>query len=112
MTHHSRHTRKRLIGAVVGLFLILAAQTTANAKDNWISVRTKHFFLVGNASEKDVRQVANRLQQFRQVFALVFPKANFTSPVPTTVIVFKSDSSYKPFKPNPNIAGYFQPGED
>ena len=32
--------------------------------------------------------------------------------MPTTVIVFKSDSSYKPFKVNPNVAGYFQPGED
>lgn len=113
MTHLSRKTGTRLTAAVTGLFLILlAVQTTAHAKDNWISVRTKHFFLVGNASEKDVRQVANRLEQFRQVFALVFPKANFTSPVPTTVIVFKSDNSYKPFKPNPNIAGYFQPGED
>src|SRR4029450_12635690 len=36
----------------------------------------------------------------------------FTPPAPTTVIVFKSDSYYKPFKPNPNLAGYFQPGKD
>jgi tetratricopeptide (TPR) repeat protein len=32
--------------------------------------------------------------------------------VPTTVIVFKSDSSYRPFKVNANDAGYFQPGLD
>jgi tetratricopeptide (TPR) repeat protein len=103
---------RTIVIAFAVLLLALAAQPGAHAKDNWISVRTKHFFLVGNASEKDVRQVGNRLEQFRQVFALVFPKANFTSPVPTTVIVFKSDNSYKPFKPNPNIAGYFQPGDD
>ncbi len=36
----------------------------------------------------------------------------FNSPVPTTVVVFKSDSSYAPFKPNANIAGYFQAGPD
>jgi tetratricopeptide (TPR) repeat protein len=34
------------------------------------------------------------------------------SPVPTTVIVFKNDSSYKPFKLSGNNAGYFQAGPD
>src|SRR5258705_1182394 len=36
----------------------------------------------------------------------------FTTPFPTSVVVFKSDSSFRPFKPGPNIAGYFQPGPD
>jgi len=53
-----------------------------------------------------------RLEQFREVFAQLFPKAVHTSLVPTTVIVFKNDDSYRPFKPNPNLAGYFQPGQD
>ncbi len=35
-----------------------------------------------------------------------------STPVPTTVIVFKNDSSYGPFKPNANTAGYFQSGDD
>jgi tetratricopeptide (TPR) repeat protein len=111
MTHAKTYTRA-IVVFFAALFFTLATQGTVLAKDNWMSVRSKNFFLVGNASEKDIRQVANRLEQFRQIFALVFPKANFTSPVPTTVIVFKSDRSYKPFKPNPNVAGYFQPGED
>ena len=32
--------------------------------------------------------------------------------VPTTVIVFKNDVSYHPFKTSENNAGYFQPGQD
>src|ERR1043165_5046089 len=36
----------------------------------------------------------------------------FNTPVPTTVVVFKSDDSYRPFKPGPNIAGHFQAGPD
>jgi tetratricopeptide (TPR) repeat protein len=103
--------RTLAIGLVL-LFVVLAGAQTARAKDTWTSVRSKNFFLVGNASEKEIRQVSNRLEQFRKVFALLFPRVNFTTPVPTTVIVFKSDSSYKPFKSNPNVAGYFQPGED
>src|SRR6185503_14077545 len=94
------------------LLLALAPAHQALAKDNWISVRSKNFQLIGNASEKEVKQVANRLEQFREVFTQLFPKAKFTSPVPTTVIVFKSDKSYAPFKPRANLAGYFQPGPD
>jgi tetratricopeptide (TPR) repeat protein len=80
-------------------------------------MRSKNFYLVGNASEKDIRQVATRLEQFRDAFTRLFTKANFNSPIPTTVVVFKNDDSYKPFKPVVDgkidkVAGYFLPGED
>jgi tetratricopeptide (TPR) repeat protein len=109
------HLQMRIRAAVVAMAFcafVLAGQLTVQAKDNWTSVRSQNFQLVGNASEKDIRLVANRLEQFRTVFALLFPALKLNSPVPTTVIVFKSDSSYKPFKVNPNVTGYFQPGED
>jgi hypothetical protein len=95
----------------LALVLHLSAPATS-AKDTWTSVRSKNFSLVGNASEKDIRQVATRLEQFRDVFTRLFSKVKFTSPVPTTVIVFKSDNSYKPFKPISDVSGYFQSGED
>jgi predicted Zn-dependent protease len=106
-----RPLRTAILGMALAL-LITGAAPSATAKDTWTSVHSKNFTLVGNASEKDIRLVANRLEQFRQVFSLLFPTITIKSPVPTTVIVFKSDSSYKPFKVNPNVAGYFQPGED
>jgi tetratricopeptide (TPR) repeat protein len=105
---------KRLapILATFVLLTILAADRDVFAKDTWISVRSRNFQLIGNAGEKDIRQVANRLEQFREVFTRLFPKAKFTSPVPTTVVVFKNDKSYSPFRSSSNIAGYFQPGPD
>ncbi|HEX8336014.1 MAG TPA: DUF1570 domain-containing protein, partial [Pyrinomonadaceae bacterium] len=108
----TRHTRALL----AALALLFSAQAAA-AKDTWTSVRSQNFFLVGNASEKEIRQVATRLEQFREVFTKLFTKVNFNTPVPTTVVVFKSDGSYKPFKPVvegkvSEVAGYFQPGED
>ena len=106
---------KRLVcflAIVFCLLTVLPASNPVSAKDNWVSVRSKNFFLVGNASEKEIRQVAVQLEQFREVFSRLFTRANFNSPVPTTVVVFKSDSSYKPFKPSPNTAGYFQAGQD
>ncbi|HVE56391.1 MAG TPA: tetratricopeptide repeat protein [Pyrinomonadaceae bacterium] len=99
--------------------LILTVSTPGFAKDTWINVRSKNFFMIGNASEKEIRQVATKLEQFRETFRLLFPKAKFNQTIQTNVVVFKSDSAYRPFKPkradgkpDDGIAGYFQPGED
>src|SRR5690349_4166964 len=82
---------------VLATVIVWLAAPAARAKDNWISVRTRNFLLVSNAGEKDVRQVATKLEQFRDVFTRLFAGAKFNNPVPTTVIVFKSFNSYKPF---------------
>lgn len=96
---------------LIGLSIAFGAAAAVKAKDNWMVVRTPNFTLVGNANERDVRQVATKLEQFRDVFTRLFPTAKFSSPVPTTVLVFKSMSSYKPFMV-PGTAGYFQKGDD
>jgi len=106
---------KRTAFIIALLFFLLAfasSPATVAAKDNWTSVRSKNFLLVGNASEKDIRQVGIRMEQFREVFSRLFPKLNINSPVPTTVVVFKNDESYRPFQLNARNAGYFQPGQD
>jgi peptidase MA superfamily protein len=104
---------RRLVRSLAfALIIVGLGQQPAQAKDTWTTVRSRNFTLVGNASEKEIRGVANRMEQFRAVFALLFPTVSVNSPVPNTIIVFKSDSSFKPFKPNPNDAGYFQPGTD
>ena len=94
------------------LLVVVSQHTTVAAKDTWVSVRTKNFLMLGNASEKDIRRVGLKLEQFREAFTNLFPNITFNTPVPTTVIVFKSDSSFAPFKPGPNVAGYFQSGQD
>lgn len=109
----TRAVRRSLESIVLGFVLFaFAGQPTAQAKDIWTSVRTQNFLLVGNASDKEIKEVANRLEQFRKAFSLLLPGMKATSPVPTTVIVFKSDASYKPFKVKPKVSGYFQAGED
>jgi tetratricopeptide (TPR) repeat protein len=101
------------------LFVLLTFSNQLLAKDTWISVKSKNFYLIGNATEKDIRAVGTKLEQFRETFRLLFQQANISSSIPTTVIVFKDKTSYNPFrpklsngKPDENIAGYFQPSED
>ena len=98
---------------------LLCLPSIVCAKDVWINVRSKNFNMIGNASEKDIRGAATRLEQFREVFRLLLPRSNFNSFTPTTVVVFKSQNAYKPYLPvrkdgkaDTGIAGYFQPGDD
>ncbi|SRR6266545_2122550 len=105
---------KRLGFVLAAVFCVLVTSWLApvSARDTWTSVRSKNFLLLGNAREKDIRQVGVRLEQFREVFSRLFTGLNVNSPVPTTVIVFKNNDSYRPFKPNQSTAGFFQPGAD
>src|SRR5882672_4616558 len=87
------------------------------AADKWLSVRSRNFLLVGNASESQIRRVGRNLEEFRAGFSMLFPAISRESSSPITVVVFKDDSSFRPFKPlyegkPANIAGYFMPGSD
>ena len=93
--------------------LLPAPQT----RDNWRSVRTNHLFVIGNADAEKLRQVAAWLEFFHSAFARLVSRNVLDSPVPTTVIVFRDDASFTPFKPlyqgRPiDLAGFFQPGDD
>ena len=104
---------------VVLLFILLIGPAVhiASAKDAWISLQSSNYRLVGNVKEADLRAVAVQLERFRHIFTKQFENADLNSPVPTTVIVFKSGDSFGPYKPVVNgrrveAAGYFRSGDD
>ncbi len=95
--------------------------SAASAKDVWLRAQSKHFTLIGDASEKEILKVGARLEQFHevitQVFSQIFPPSVLKSSIPITVIVFKNDSVYKPFKPlyqgrPADVSGHFQSSGD
>jgi len=106
--------RLSLIIAVASLLLLCGDQ--ANGKDTWTKVQSKNFTLVGNDNERDIRKIAVKLETFRETLSLLFPKARITTAIPTTVVIFKSDDAFRPFKPRyqgkirDNVGGYFIPG--
>jgi tetratricopeptide (TPR) repeat protein len=96
---------------------VLLFTLTARAADKWTAVQSKNFFLVGNASESQIREVAENLELFRTAYGKFFKLRESAATVGTTVIVFKSDAAFRPYKPiyqgkPANIAGYFQGGQD
>ena len=103
--------------AILLCLLICVLIQPSYAADKWLSVRFKDFLVIGNANEPDIRRVGRYLEEFRSAFAMMFPKVEQTSSVPTTIVVFKNDESFVPYKPvydgkPANAVAYFQPGED
>lgn len=107
----------RLKAALLLACVVLALLATpAQAKDKWINLATKNFNIISNADEGGTRRLALKLEQFHFVFSKLFNLPEVLS-VPTTVMVFKHDGSFKPYKPlyngkPANLAGYFQSGQD
>lgn len=105
--------------ATLVCLLLCASFTKASTSDEWTRVRSRNFQLIGNAADKDIRSVAVKLEQFREVFRRIFSQVNFNSPVATNVVVFRDEASFRNFKPVNDdgkrrdwVAGYFQSGED
>lgn len=106
---------KRVAGSLLFVLMMLAAPSSASAK--WISLSSDHFQFVGDATERDMRAIAARLEQFRDVVGRLFSTELTRAPMPTVVVVFQNDRSFTPVKPlfqgRPvSVAGYFLGSED
>jgi tetratricopeptide (TPR) repeat protein len=86
-------------------------------RTGWLRLQSPNFLLLGDVGAHDLRQVAERLEQFREALGLILPNAILTTPTPTIVVVFKTHKSYEPLKPlyqgkaRSDVAGFFQPGQ-
>jgi tetratricopeptide (TPR) repeat protein len=104
-------------GFAIGILLLVSALVPASADAKWTQVRSANFVFVGDASEGQIRRIAQKLEQFREVMLRALPGATAASPVPTVVMVFATDRSLQPVAPLFNghpieVGGYFQSGED
>ena len=95
--------------------VVLAAP--ARAAD-WTSLRTEHFLLLGDASPREIRDVALRFEQFRAAVSNAFPRLADDKPgPPVVVIVFRDQRAYEPYQPRFNgkavkVGGYFLGSRD
>ncbi|HYV04981.1 MAG TPA: hypothetical protein VFB82_10360, partial [Blastocatellia bacterium] len=108
--------KRRLSPLLIASALLFLAASSAPAKDKWLNLRTKNFNIVGNADESDTRELALKLEQFRLIISKL-TNTSSVAPVPITVVVFRNDGAFKPFKPlyngkPANLSGFFQQSED
>src|ERR1044071_5350869 len=108
---------KYLITLLLVLHLSFPVPPTTQTRDSWRSVRTNNLLVIGNADPERLRQVAVWLEFFHSAFGRLVSRNVLDASVPTTVVVFRDDASFNPFKPlyqgrTANLSGFFQPGED
>ncbi len=99
------------------LFLFLLHTAESKAADKWTTVRSTNFTLVGNASESQIRTVAVELEQFRDAVSQGLSASSKGVAVPTIVVVFKNEETFRPFKPQIDnkplsVTAFFSPAED
>ena len=54
--------RSAIVSLALALMIVCLFSQSVGATDTWTRVNSKHFTLIGNASEKEIRQVATRLR--------------------------------------------------
>ena len=103
--------------ALLVILSIVAALVPTGADAKWTQVRSANFVFIGDASEGQIRRIAEKLEQFREVMLRAIPGAPAASAAPIVVVVFASDASFTPYKPifegrTVNAAGLFLQTDD
>ena len=89
------------------LLLTLFAASLAPARDkseNWIEVRSPHFIVLSNSSEKQARHVADQFERMRLVFHAEVPRANVDPGVPIVVLALKDKKDFQSLEPEAYLA--------
>jgi hypothetical protein len=102
------------------LVLLLAPfSVSADSGPHWIEVRSPHFTVLTNSSEKDGRHVASQFERMRTVFHILMPSASDDAAAPITVLALKDKASFRTLEPEAylgknklELAGFFQRAAD
>ena len=106
---------RRVVNCVLAIGILVSLPATARA--DWARLRTANFLFIGDTSDRQLRETARKLEQFREVMLRALPDVSGTSAVPTVVVVFQRDRSFTPFKPQfqgrtTEVAGFFLGSDD
>lgn len=67
------------------------------ADSPWVEVRSEHFTVITDAGEKNGRRVADRFEQMRTIFGLLFGRAKINQPVPLEIIAFRNSKELRQY---------------
>lgn len=93
------------------ILLIFLSVSVSFAEEKWKKAEFQNFTIIGTGSDKKLKQVGNKLEQFRETLSLLLPNAKLNSSLPTTVYAFEYFETFKSYLSNENkkksIGGYF-----
>ena len=95
--------------------LVPFLSSVPQADDPWIRLQSAHFQMLTNGEKRKAVESLHRLERFRHALSQILSTSERNSLIPTYVVAFKNQSSYRPFLPLYNgkpqkLSGYFQRG--
>jgi tetratricopeptide (TPR) repeat protein len=84
----------------------------------WVEVRSPHFRIITNGSDRSAAHVAREFEQMRSVFAAEFPGFVLDPPTPLLILAPKDEETFNSLAPalrklgNTKVAGFYRQGWD
>jgi tetratricopeptide (TPR) repeat protein len=94
-------------GALLALLAGVACAGLPAHEHVWIRVRTPHFEITSGLPRADTIALARDLELFRAVVERITNVTRFESRVPTRIYAFPDAASFRPFRRDAGILGYF-----
>ena len=95
-------SRLRLFALPLAFCTIFAF--AADRSGNWLQVRSQHFTVYSDGSEKDARHVADQFERMQLVFHTAFPQLQVDPAVPIVVIAVKDSKDFRTLEPEAYLA--------
>jgi tetratricopeptide (TPR) repeat protein len=107
------------VAAVAMLLPFRFALGAGDPNEGWVEVRSAHFVVSTNASEKEARRIADQFEQIRALFHAAFANLRVDPAQPVLILAAKNENTMKMLLPehwevkgHVHPAGLYQQGED
>lgn len=87
----------------ISIFAV-AASAKGRSSDHWVEIRSAHFVVLSDASEKEAGRVAGQFERMHLVFHTLFPTQGDDSDPPITVIAVKDKKGLQALEPEAYLA--------
>jgi hypothetical protein len=88
--------KRLLLSATLFASAFSAARDKA---ETWYEVRSQHFVVVSNSSDKQARRVAEQFERMRAVFHRLFPHDNIDPSTPIMVLAIRDQKDFRALEP-------------
>jgi Tfp pilus assembly protein PilF len=89
---------------ILSLWLIPSLAWARDKPQEWTEVRSPHFVVATNGSEKQGRRIADQFERMRSVFHAAFPKLQIDPGAPIVVLAIKDEKEFRALEPEAYLA--------
>lgn len=115
-SHRDGSIHAAVVCVVLVCSIVLPSAVTAlpRSTEGWHRLEATGFTVFSNAREAETLRIAQDLAHLRKTLEAIAPDAEFNSPLPSYIYLFRNDATFTPYKflvdgRPASVAGYFTP---